>query len=221
MARKSKAHAGAVYRGQGVKQFTHDLSNYSEIRRGLSPSMRAQTMTKTELNNVDARIVDKYISELNRWRGMSQAQKAERAGSGGSYPVEKLFNEVIKSGYVSGNDKAILNAASLKLKTLTKEQSKVELMEALNARDRTRSSDFYKAVGYLEDDAFDAEQATDDMLREIVVSGYINDPKYAALVDGIIDEYVKRLGPGGDAQLASERSSYINDIIKIAQMIVG
>ena len=49
---KSKAAPHAVYRGSDVKLFSQDLSNYSELRRGLSPQMRAQTMTKKELRNV-------------------------------------------------------------------------------------------------------------------------------------------------------------------------
>lgn len=220
MARRSKAHAGAVYRSQRIKQFTHDLSNYSEIRRGLTPAMRAETLTKTELLKTDPRVVQQYIDQLNAWRNQSQLQKAQRT-QGGSAPVERLFNEMVKSGYVSGDDKARLAAASLKLKTMTKEQSRKEVMEGLNVSDRTRSSNFYKAVGYLEDDDFDESLATDDMLREIVVSGYIDDPKYAGQAESIIQEYIKRLGEGGETQYASERSSYINDVIKIAMTILG
>lgn len=216
---RSKAQSGAVYRGQQVKQFTHDLTNYSELRRGLSPAMRAQTMSKTELRDVDARITDKYIEELNRWRGMSQAQKAGRAQASGSSPIEQLFNQAVKSGYFTGTDKATLMTANIKLKTMTKEQAKMELSEDLNVLDRTRSSDFYKAAGYLEDDNFDPQAATDDMLREIVVSGYIQN--YPDISQSVIDEYIRRLGAGGADEYASEQSSYASDILAIAKLIIG
>jgi len=224
---RSKAHASAVYRGHQVKQFSEDLTNYSEIRRGLSARMREQTLSKTELVKIQKgseqgeKATAKYIETLNLWRTASQAQKAGRAQAGGTEPVEKLFNEVLKSGYVDGADKAIIMAANLKLKTMSKSQAKTELMEALNTHDRTRSSDFYKAVGYLEDDNFDPDLATDSMLREIVVSGFLENSKYSDQAERLIAEYVRRLGEGGEGEYASERSAYISDVAAVAWMIVG
>lgn len=217
--RKSTARPTAVYRHESVKQFTPDLSNYSELRRGLSKDMRAQTMSKTELRGADAGAVNRYIEELNRWRGMSQATKRSRAMKGGSAPVEQLFQAAIKSGYYSGTDKAIVSAANLKLKTMTPDQAKMELMEDLNTLDRTRNQDFYKAKGYIEDGVFDPEEASDDMLREVVSSGFIN--QYPDIAQATVDEYIKRLGAGGEEQYASERSSYANDILAIAKLILG
>lgn len=217
--RRSTAHPQAVYAGRSVKQFTSDLSNYSELRRGLSKDMRSQTMSKTELKGVDGNVVDKYIRELNAWRSESQLKKVTRARAGGSAPVEKLMTEAARSGYYTGTDKATIMTANLKLKTMSKEQAQMELMENLNALDRTRNQDFYKAKGYIEDGEWDPEQASDDMLREVVSSGFINE--YPDIAQATVDEYIKRLGEGGEDAYASERSGYAQDILAIAKMIVG
>lgn len=217
--RRKGPSSSAVYRSQAVKQFTADLSNYSELRRGLSKDMRAQTMSKTELKGADQSAVNRYIEELNRWRGMGQAAKKSRASKGGSYPVEQLFQAAVRSGYYTGTDKAIVSAANLKLKTMTPDQARMELMENLNVLDRTRNQDFYKAKGYIEDGEWDPEEASDDMLREVVSSGFIN--QYPDIAQATVDEYIRRLGAGGAEEYASERSSYANDILAIAKMILG
>lgn len=218
-SKRSKARSSAVYGGAAVKTFTEDLSNYSELRRGLSKTMREQTMSKTELRGADQSAVSRYIQELNRWRSTPQRQKAARAQTGGQAPVEQLFQAAVKSGYYSGTDKAIISAANLKLKTMDKDQAQRELMEDLNVLDRTRNQDFYKAKGYIEDGEWDPETATDDMLREVVSSGFIN--QYPDIAQATVDEYIRRLGAVGEEQYASERSSYANDILTIAKLILG
>lgn len=218
-ARRSTARPSAVYGGKAVKQFTSDLSNYAELRRGLSKDMRSQTVSKTDLKASDTYAVDRYIEELNRWRSQSQASKTARASRSGSAPVERLFREALRSGYFAGSDKTVIAAANIKLKTMTKEQAQLELMEDLNTLDRTRNQDFYKAQGYIEDGVWDPEEASDDMLRSVVASGFID--QYPDIAEATINEYIKRLGDAGAEQYASERSSYANDILAIAKLILG
>lgn len=215
---RSTARSTAVYGGKAVKQFTSDLSNYSELRRGLSKDMRDQTLSKTELKQAGP-AVDRYIAELNRWRSMGQQAKKTRSSKEGAAPVEQLFRAAVKSGYYTGTDKATIAAANIKLKTMSKDQAKLELMEDLNALERTRNQNFYKALGYIEGGEWDPEEASDDMLREVVSSGFID--RYPDIAQATVDEYIRRLGDSGDEQYASERSSYANDILAIAKMILG
>ena len=76
MARAKTSAPHAVYRGGEVKTFRQDLSNYSELRRGLTPAMRAQTLTKTELKNVSPDVAIRYINALNEWRQSPQIGRA-------------------------------------------------------------------------------------------------------------------------------------------------
>ena len=238
--RQSTVKTSAVYRGAPVKTFSHDLSNYSQIRRGLSPAMRAQTMTKTELKQVRPDLVERYINELNRWRESPQLSKTQRGSEiiksssadkkvqkAGQDPTQTIFREALKSGYYEGdsNAKAKLMTASLKLSMMSKKDARKEMMEGLNTKDRTRNQDFYKAEYYLDEGKFDPEVATTDMLREIVSSGYV-DEKYPDQAAKITKEYMKRLSGTGEADgigaqaLANERASFMEDLVSIDETII-
>ena len=61
------------------KLFTSDLSNYAEIRRGLSPAMRKLTVSKTDLKKLTPDVQQSYIRQLNEWRMQGQAAKQATA----------------------------------------------------------------------------------------------------------------------------------------------
>lgn len=220
----SKAQTRAVYRGKEVSTFAHDLSNYSELRRGLSPSMRAQTMTKTELRQVSPDVVERYINQLNQWRTAPQQEKATRAAQIAESPLEEIFATAAASKFFSPEEKATLLTANLKVKLMTPEQAKMELKESLNVANRLTSADFYKAKYYLDEDEFDPEQATDNMLYEVIMSGYID--KYPDVAKEAKEEYLKRLQEAMDSvefdqQYASEANAYKRDILGISKSIFG
>lgn len=224
MAKKiPTAQTRAVYRGNEVKTFAHDLSNYSEIRRGLSPAMRSQTMTKTELRNADPDTVERYIDALNQWRTSPQAEKAVRSAQTAQSPLEEIFATAARSDYFTSSEKATLLTANIKVKLLTPEQAKMELKEALNVANRLTSADFYKAKYYLDEDEFDPEQATDNMLYEIIMTGYID--KYPEYAKQVKDEYMDRLKEAlasvqYDHQFASEANAYKRDILAISKQLL-
>lgn len=217
------AQSRAVYRGKEVKTFAHDLSNYSEIRRGLSPAMRAQTMTKTELRNADPDAVERYIDMLNQWRTSPQAEKATRSAQTAQSPLEEIFSTAAASDYFTPTEKATLLTANLKVKLLTPAQAKMELKEALNAANRMTSADFYKAKYYLDEDEFDPELASDNMLYEIIMTGYVD--KFPEQAQQVKDEYMKRLQEAldsvqYDSQFASEANAYKRDILAISKQLL-
>ena len=219
MARKSTAKTTAVYRGQAVKQF--NLQQYGTLRRGLSSSMRAQTVGAQTLRSATTETQQKYLAALNKWRSMGQAEKAAAARP--ENPVEDIFRQAMKSDYFTGEEKTIIATAGLKLKTMDRQQVIQELLEGLNARDRKRSADFYKAEYYLDEDEFDPMLASDDMLREVISSGFIDgyDPQ---LAEKTKLEYIRRMTGGttdDTGEIANLRAGYQEDILSLAASIVG
>ena len=224
---RSTAHTEAVYRGVPVSTFNQDLSNYSQLRRGLSKEMRARTMTKTELKQVTPETARQYIDILNQWRTDSQLAKAQRGNKKAfKDPTAQIFAEALKTGYFNGDAeaKAKLMTAGLKISRMDKDTARKEVTEALNAKDRTRSQDFYKADYYLDQGNFDPLQATDNMLREIVVSGYID--KYPDKADVSKEEYRRRISGTGEAdnigetELSNQRARFMEDLVSIADLII-
>ena len=219
MPRKSTAKTTAVYRGQAVKQF--NLQQYGTLRRGLSSLMRAQTVGAQTLRSATAETQQKYLAALNKWRSMGQAEKAAKARS--ENPVEDIFRQAMKSDYFTGEEKTIIATAGLKLKTMDREQAIQELLEGLNARDRKRSSDFYKAEYYLDEGDFDPLAASDDMLREVISSGFI-DGYDKDTAERAKLEYIRRMTGGttdDTGEIASMRAGYQEDILSLAASIVG
>lgn len=228
MARKNnipRAQSAAVYRGREVSTFAHDLSNYSQLRRGLSPAMRAQTMTKKELSQVDPDKVEAYINALNQWRTSPQLEKVTRAQEIAQSPLEQIFQSAALSDFYSAQDKAAFLTANLKLKTMTSDLAQKRIKESLNLIDRLRGADFYKAKYYLDNDTFDPELASNDMLREIVITGYIEN--YPEAAEQAKAEYMKRLADvnvgalSGSEEMASEANAYRRDLLGIAKSLIG
>ena len=220
MARKKTASPTAVYRGVAVQQF--DFQHYGTLRRGLSASMRSQTVGAQTLRSATTETQQKYLNALNKWRNMSQAEKAAKARP--ENPVESIFREAMNSDYFTGEEKTIIATAGLKLKTMDRQQVIRELLEGLNARDRKRSADFYKAEYYLDEDEFDPMLASDDMLREVISSGFIDgyDPQ---LAEKTKLEYIRRMTGGSTeddtGEIANLRAGYQEDILSLAASIVG
>lgn len=216
--RRSSAHVTAVYGGSAVKSFQADLSNYASLRRGLSATMREQTLGVKTLKQASSEAQSAYINVLNDWREMSQAAKKERARS--QNPVEDIFKQAASSDFYNATERAEIAAANIKLKTMSADQAQVELMEGLNILDRSRNADFYAATYFLETDSFDPERATDDMLRQVISSGTAE--QYPGQKEAIIKEYMRRLGETGDTTgaAASEVNSYRQDILALARMIL-
>ena len=223
--KKSTASPVATYRNTGVKGFTEDLSNYAELRRGLSKTMREQTLGVKELRKASAATQKQYIDILNQWRQQSQVMKKERATI--ENPVEELFRKAAETDkFYTEDERAKLAAANIKLKTMGADQVKMELLEALDNADRKRNQDFYQVVWFLSKDMFEPGKATDEMLRQIIMSGTIEE--YPGQKDEIIAEYMSRLGSASvpdqaatETQYASERNAYRQDLLAIAVQILG
>ena len=217
--RRSRAHVTAVYGGSEVKLFSTDLSNYASLRRGLSATMREQTLGVKTLKKASADVQSTYINVLNKWRSQSQAFKKERAQI--QNPVEEVFKKVLDEDYYTDAEKVEIAAANIKLKTMDAKQARQELMEGLRAKDAARDQDFYKADWFLKNDMFDPTKATDDMLRQLVDSGYV-EKEYPGQADAVLDEYLRRLGGGLGAEWerASNAAAYRQDILALARMIL-
>ena len=228
MARKSTAKSSAVYRGVMVGSFESDLSNYAQMRRGLSKTMREQTLSKTTLSKANLTVSkattetarETYIKTLNRWRQQSQAFKKARARY--ENPIETLFQNMSNNTYFNESERATLAAANIKLKTMTAEQAQEELRADLEVKNRTRNQDFYSARYFLEQGEFDPEEARDDMLSQLLGSGVAEE--YPGEKDAILNEYARRLGAAGAAdpgsQIASEAAAYKQDILAIAKLVL-
>lgn len=217
--RRSSAHVTAVYGGSAVKSFSADLSNYASLRRGLSATMREQTLGVKTLKKASADAQSTYINVLNQWRSQSQTFKKERAQE--ENPVEKLFRNVLDEDYYTDAEKVEIAAANIKLKTMGAKQARKELMAGLRARDAVRDQDFYKADWFLQNESFDPLKASDDMLRQLVDSGYV-EKEYPGEADAILDEYLMRLGGGLGAEWerSSNAAAYRQDVLEVAKMIL-
>lgn len=225
MAKSKTAAPHAVYRGQDVKLFSSNLSNYAELRRGLSPAMRAQTMTTKELRNASPDMVKLYINSLNDWRQSPQREKIVRGQANEITKLESMFQRKMQSGAFSANDKAALAAANFKMKSIPQEQARMEIREALNAIDRVHSGDWYKPQDYWAADFYmshgewDPGQASDSMLRLALQYDLVGD--YPAYADETKEEYARRLGSDfADSLMASEINTGNNDVLAIAKLFL-
>lgn len=224
MAKSKTSAPHAVYRGGDVKTFRQDLSNYSELRRGLTPAMRAQTLTKTELKNVSPDVAIRYINALNEWRQSPQREKIVRGQPGEISALENIFLKGIDSGYYSANEKATLAAANLKMKSISQEQARMEIRENLNAIDRAHGGEWYTPTDYwatkfyMDHGEWDPSLASDSMLRVALTYGFLDDhPGYR---DETIEEYELRTGGEDTGAAASEVAAYRQDILAVAKLFI-
>lgn len=222
--RKSTAAPHAVYRGQDVKLFAQDLSNYAQLRRGLSPAMRQQTLTKEQLRKVSPDTAISYINALNEWRQSPQREKIIRGQATEISRLEGIFLQGLKSDYYSTEQKAVMAAANLKMKSMPPQQARMEIRENLNAIDRVHGGDWYTPTDYwatqfyMEHNEWDPTLASDNMLRIALTYGLLADyPRYK---DATMDEYESRNGGEFKSMLASEVASYRQDILAAAKLFV-
>lgn len=211
------------------KMFLSDLSNYTEIRRGLSPAMRKATLTKTELKSVAPDVKEQYIRQLNNWRQMGQGMKSATAHT--QEGLSRVLVEAAGSKYYSPTDRAKIVTAGLKLKTMDPRAAEWEVREALNATGRLHDQAFYKAKYYLDARSWDPSQADDSMLLSIIRGGTLQ--SYGEdVVNATVKEYVKRMYgfTGTEAQefedlieqeSADIKASYYNDVLNIAKLITS
>lgn len=222
--RKSTAAPHAVYRGQDVKLFAQDLSNYAQLRRGLSPAMRQQTLTKEQLRKVSPDTVISYINALNEWRQSPQREKIIRGQATEISTLEGIFLQGLQSDYYSPEQKAVMAAANLKMKSMPQQQARMEIRENLNAIDRARGGDWYTPTDYwatkfyMEHGEWDPTLASNNMLRVALTYGFMDDyPRYKGVT---LDEYAARNGADVEAMVASEVASYRQDILAVAKLFV-
>lgn len=201
------------------KLFLGDLSNYAEIRRGLSPAIRSQTPTLRELRSVDSATQQGLINALNDWRLSGQAQKIKGAQT--AKGLGAVFSNAAASGYYSPAEKITIQTAGLNIKTMDPRQVEWAIRESLNSTGRLHNQDFYKAKYYLDRGGWSPEEATGEMLTAILYSGGILEYDEDTIQE-TIREYVKRIyGVLNDEETeTTERANitagYYNDVLNIA-----
>lgn len=223
MAKIKTGKTSAVYGGVSVALFKKDLSNYSQLRRGLSPNMRAETLTKEELLQASPDLVAAYIEALNAWRKRGQAFKKERARD--MKGMDELFKRAggnVK--YYSINERVKMATANLRLKAMPKNTARFAIQQALNQVDRAHAgawyvpTDFYSAKYYLDAGTWDPSEATDGMLRSVVMTGAIE--KYdEETINKSVDEYMSRMG--GETGMGSSQNDYRNDLLAMADILIS
>ena len=213
------------------KLFTSDLSNYAEIRRGLSPAMRKLTVSKTDLKKLTPDVQQSYIRQLNEWR--MQGQAAKQATAHTQEGVSSALLEAAKSNYYGAKEKVVFATAGLKLKTMKPKAADWEVKEALNAVGRLHDQAFYKAQYFLDKGTWDEKKAETDMLISIIRGGTLK--KYGeSIFDATVREFVRRtygyteeeMQDGFNEMLvtreaANVESSYYSDLYDIAKVIIG
>ena len=213
------------------KMFTSDLSNYAEIRRGLSPAMRKLTVSKTDLKKLTPDVQQSYIRQLNEWR--MQGQAAKQATAHTQEGVSSALLEAAKSNYYGAKEKVVFATAGLKLKTMKPKAADWEVKEALNAVGRLHDQAFYKAQYFLDKGTWDEKKAETDMLISIIRGGTLK--KYGeSIFDATVREFVRRtygfteeeMQDGFNEMLvtreaANVESSYYSDLYDIAKVITG
>ena len=213
------------------KLFASDLSNYAEIRRGLSPAMRKLTVSKTDLKQLTPDVQQSYIKQLNEWR--MQGQAAKQATAHTQEGVSSALLQAAKSNYYGAKEKVVFATAGLKLKTMSPKAAEWEVKEALNAAGRLHDQAFYKAQYYLEGGTWDATKADTDMLISIIRGGTLQN--YGDNVfDATVREFVRRthglieeeMQDGFNEMLvtreaANLEASYYSDLYDIAKVITG
>ena len=215
------------------KLFTSDLSNYAEIRRGLSAPMRKITVSKTALKKLAPDVQQAYIKQLNEWR--MQGQAAKQASAHTQEGISSALLDAAKSNYFGANEKAkvVFATAGLKLKTMSPKAADWEVKEALNAAGRLHDQAFYKAQYFLDKGTWDATKAETDMLISIIRGGTLK--SYGQSVfDATVREFVRRtyglseeeMQDGFNEMLvtreaANVEASYYSDLYDIARVITG
>ena len=209
------------------KLFTSDLSNYAEIRRGLSPAMRKLTVSKTDLKKLTPDVQQSYIRQLNEWR--LQGQSAKQATAHTQEGVSSALLEAAKSNYYGTKEKVVFATAGLKLKTMKPKAADWEVKEALNAADRLHDQAFYKAQYFLDAGKWDEKKAETDMLISIIRGGTLK--SYGdSIFNATVREYLERIhgldsGEITDEMVEDTRSdmepSYYSDLYDIAKVITG
>ena len=152
---------------KSIRLFASDLSNYNDIRKGLTSKMRAQIPTRAQLMQATPDVRQNMIDTLNEWRQLSQKEKVafqERAGT----DYVKVYSDQSKNLYFTESEQVEFATAAFKLRMMTPDQADWEMKESLNAVDRKHSREFYKAMSYVEADEFDENLASDEMLSEII-----------------------------------------------------
>ena len=203
------------------KLFLPDLSNYAEIRRGLSPAVRSQTPTLKELRSVDSATQQGLINALNDWRLSGQAQKIKGAQT--SKGLGAVFSNAAASGYYSTAEKITIQTAGLNLKTMDPRQAEWAIRESLNSTGRLHNQDFYKAKYYLDSGEWSPEAASGEMLSAILYSGGILEYNEET-IQATIREYVKRVYgtledlEAENTERANITAGYYNDVLNIAKI---
>ena len=155
---------------KSIRLFASDLSNYNDIRKGLTSKMRDQIPTRAQLMQATPDVRQNMIDTLNEWRQLSQKEKVafqERAGT----DYVKVYSDQSKNLYFTESERVEFATASLRLRMMSPDQAEWEMKESLNAVDRKHSREFYKAMSYVDNDEFDENQASDEMLSEIIKDG--------------------------------------------------
>lgn len=212
-----------------AKIFLSDLSNYAEIRRGLSPAMRKATPTLKELKASDEGVRQNLINALNDWRASSQAQKI--AGSQTAKGAAQALTAAAGSDYYTPSQKVQLLTAGLKLRNMDPEQAEWEIRESLAVTGRLHNQDFYKAKYFLDRESWEPSEATNEMLNAMLFSGGILSYDEETIMK-TVREYVKRqIGYSGEdkqkleemtqAEKSQITAGFYNDILNIAKSING
>ena len=217
------------------KLFTSDLSNYAEIRRGLSPAMRKLTVSKTDLKKLTPDVQQAYIRQLNEWR--MQGQAAKQASAHTQEGVSSALLQAGRSNYYGGRDKVkekvVFATAGLKLKTMSPKVADWEVREALSVVDRLHDQAFYKAQYFLDAGTWDATKATNNMLISIIRGGTLQN--YGEdIFDATVREFVRRTHGLSEEEMqdgfsemlvtreaANLEASYYSDLYDIARVIAG
>ena len=200
-----------------AKLFASDLSNYSEIRRGLSPAMRKATPTLKELKSVDAATQQGLINALNDWRRQGQAQKiqASQLATG----IGTVFSSAAKSPYYSNEDKITLYTAGIKIKMKDPDVVEWDIRENLSANDRLRNQDFYKAKYYYDGNEWDPTLATNSMLTSFIEGGGLVSAS-PDIIEKTFAELTRRFGGNSEEEQAQQMAGYHNEIMNIAKLFM-
>ena len=213
------------------KLFASDLSNYAEIRRGLSSTMRKLTVSKSDLKKLTPDVQQAYIRQLNEWR--MQGQAAKQASAHTQEGVSSALLQAGQSNYYGGKDKVkekvVFATAGLKLKTMKPKAAEWEVKEALSVANRLHDQAFYKAQYFLDAGTWDAKKAETDMLISIIRGGTLQN--YGEdIFDATVREYLMRMHGLKESDLTDEMveeasaniaASYYSDLYDIARVITG
>lgn len=215
---RSKSRATRI-----VKLFEQDLSNYAQIRRGLSPAMRERTLTKTELKKKSSAFVQRYIEQLNAWRTSSQATKIRyaKAQKKPKTGLEKMLQKIIDDGYFEGEEEAQIRRAMMRLEMADEKSKAAAIKNSFDLLSRTKNGAFYtesksywKAKKYVDDKSWDASKATDDMLRAVMSSYDLDDDTIATAATELLTR------EGGDGSgFGSEQAENRAQLLALSELV--